>query len=83
MKDTLLCRLSADVCGKTVVAGPVEATVFGNLVLQLLASGELYTLHEAREVIRRSDKVTTFTPNPAESIDRAYEAFLAATNLAV
>lgn len=81
VKDTLLCRLSADVCGKTVVAGPVEATVFGNLVLQLLASGELYSLAEARELVRRSDKVTTFTPNPEAESDSAYEAFLQATHL--
>lgn len=81
VKDTLLCRLSADVCGKTVVAGPVEATVFGNLVLQLLASGELYSLAEARELVRRSDKVTTFTPNPEAEPDSAYEAFLQATHL--
>lgn len=81
VKDTLLCRLSADVCGKTVVAGPVEATVFGNLVLQLLASGELYSLAEARELVRRSDKVTTFTPNPEAETDSAYEAFLQATHL--
>lgn len=82
VKDTLLCRLTADVCGKTVVAGPVEATVFGNLILQLLASGELYTLEEAREVIRHSDKVNTFTPSSGAEIDCAYEAFLTATNLA-
>lgn len=81
VKDTLLCRLSADVCGKTVVAGPVEATVFGNLVLQLLASGELYSLAEARELVRRSDKVTTFTPNPEAETDSAYKAFLQATHL--
>lgn len=81
VKDTLLCRLSADVCGKTVVAGPVEATVFGNLVLQLLASGELYSLAEARELVRRSDKVITFTPNPEAETDSAYEAFLQATHL--
>ena len=81
VKDTLLCRLSADVCGKTVVAGPVEATVFGNLVLQLLASGELYSLAEARELVRRSDKVNTFTPNPEAETDSAYEAFLQATHL--
>lgn len=81
VKDTLLCRLSADVCGKTVVAGPVEATVFGNLVLQLLASGELYSLAEARELVRRSDKVAAFTPNPEAETDSAYEAFLQATHL--
>lgn len=81
VKDTLLCRLTADVCGKTVVAGPVEATVFGNLVLQLLASKELYTLEEAREVVHRSDKVNTFTPNGGAEIDNAYEAFLQATHL--
>lgn len=81
VKDTLLCRLTADVCGKTVVAGPVEATVYGNLVLQLLATGEIRTLAEAREIVRHSDSVQTYLPNAQTNTEAAYKTFLEVTNL--
>lgn len=81
VKDKLLCRLTADICGKTVVAGPVEATVFGNLVLQLLATGEIHTLEEAREIVRRSDSVQTYLPNTNADTDAAYKTFLEVTGL--
>ncbi len=81
VKDTLLCRLTADVCGKTVIAGPVEATVYGNLVLQLLATGEIDTLEEAREIVRHSDNVQTYLPNVQTDTEAAYKTFLEVTNL--
>ncbi len=82
VKDSLLCQLTADVCGKEVVAGPVEATVYGNLVLQLLALGKLKGLTEAREVICRSDKTIHFTAGAdAEKIDTAYQRFKEVTKL--
>lgn len=81
VKDTLLCRLTADVCGKTVAAGPVEATVYGNLVLQLLATGEIGTLEEAREIVRRSDSVQIYLPNADANTDTAYKTFLEVTHL--
>lgn len=82
VKDTLLCRLTADACRKEVLAGPVEATVYGNLVLQLLALGKLKDLTEAREVIRRSDKAVRFTPIGNESeVDAAFKRFKEVTKL--
>ncbi len=81
VKDKLLCRLTADICEKNVVAGPVEATVFGNLVLQLLASGEIHTLAEAREIVRRSDSVQTYLPTADADVDAAYKTFLEVTHL--
>ncbi|MGN1419353.1 MAG: FGGY-family carbohydrate kinase, partial [Acutalibacteraceae bacterium] len=82
VKDTLLCQLTADVCRKEVVAGPVEATVYGNLVLQLLALGELKDLKQARELICRCDKVTKYTPGGDEvQISEAYEKIKEVTGL--
>lgn len=81
VKDTLLCQLTADAIGKPVVAGPVEATVYGNLVLQLLALGAVQDLKEAREIVRRSDKVNTFTPNASAQVDAAYKTFLEVNGL--
>lgn len=81
VKDTLLCQLTADAIGKSVVAGPVEATVYGNLVLQLLALGAVQDLKEAREIVRRSDKVNTFTPNASAQVENAYKTFLEVNGL--
>lgn len=41
IKDTLLCRMSANACGIEVLAGPVEATVMGNIAVQYIALGEI------------------------------------------
>lgn len=81
VKDTLLCQLTADALEKTVVAGPVEATVYGNLVLQLLALGAVKDLNEARALVRRSDKVNTFTPNESMQVDTVYQKFLEVNGL--
>ncbi|MBO5754976.1 MAG: rhamnulokinase, partial [Clostridia bacterium] len=49
IKDTLLCRLTAAATGVKVVAGPTEATVMGNIAVQLIALGEIKDLAEARK----------------------------------
>ncbi len=63
IKDELLSQLAADVCGVKVVAGPVEATVIGNIAVQLIAVGAVRDLTEAREIIRNSFDVKTFLPD--------------------
>lgn len=61
-KDGLLCRMTADVCGLPVYAGPVEATVLGNVAVQLLSSGELADIAEARKVIADSFELKQYYP---------------------
>jgi rhamnulokinase len=61
-KNRLLNQLTADACGKPVVAGPVEATALGNLAVQMQASGELASISEAREMIAGSVELETFEP---------------------
>ena len=79
IKDTLLCRLAADAIGTRVVAGPSEATVFGNIAVQMLALGELSSLAEARSVIAASENLKIYDPKDtalwAES-EAAYRAVL-------
>jgi rhamnulokinase len=50
-KDDYLNSLTAKECGKTVYAGPKEATAIGNLAVQMIASGEFENLSHARKVI--------------------------------
>jgi rhamnulokinase len=53
-RNQLLNQTVADVTGLPVVAGPVEATALGNLLVQLIALGEVEDLAQARAVVRAS-----------------------------
>ena len=59
----MLNQFTADACNRTVVAGPVEATAMGNLLTQVRASGELSSLSEMREIVRKSSEVLTLEPS--------------------
>ena len=59
-RDAYLNRLTALTTGKTVYAGPVEATSIGNLLAQMIASGEISNLREGRDCVRRSFEINTY-----------------------
>ncbi|MFP7493693.1 rhamnulokinase [Terribacillus saccharophilus] len=61
-QNQVLNQLTADYSGLTVVAGPTEATALGNLIVQMIAAGELDSLKTARQLIRTSFPVQTFVP---------------------
>ena len=58
-----LNRLTADRTGRTVYAGPGEATAIGNLLAQMLAAGEFESLKQAREAVYRSFAVKEYKPD--------------------
>jgi len=58
----LLCQMTADAAGRPVVAGPVEATAAGNLLVQALALGLVGSLAEGRELVRRSFQPERYEP---------------------
>ena len=74
-KNRQLCQAAADACGRRVVAGPVEATAVGNLMMQAVADGEVASIAEAREVIRRSFPVDEYEPQNTAAWDEAYQRF--------
>ena len=61
-RNGLLNQLTADVTGRRVVAGPVEATAAGNALVQALGAGQLKSLDELRDVVRHSFQVQEFFP---------------------
>jgi rhamnulokinase len=64
-QNALLCRLAAEATGCRVVAGPVEATALGNLLVQARALGDLPPGTSVREAARRSADTTTYEPDPS------------------
>jgi rhamnulokinase len=76
-QNRLLNQFAADACQRTVVAGPVEATAMGNLLTQVRASGELGSLADMREVVRKSSDVTCYEPSPAPVWKEAVPRFAA------
>lgn len=78
-KDTLLCQLTANACDRDVVAGPIEATVLGNIAVQLLASGDIGSIADARRIIAESENVTKYTPQDTAEWAQAYSRYLEAT----
>ena len=75
-KDTLLCQMTASSCNIRVSAGPVEATVLGNIAVQLLAQGEIKSIAEARKIISNSENVKEYLPAQPEKWAAAYDKFI-------
>ncbi len=61
-QNRMLNQFTADACQRPVIAGPVEATATGNVLVQLRTSGELKTLQDIRDVVRRSSTLERFEP---------------------
>jgi rhamnulokinase len=72
-RNLLLCQLTADVCARPVIAGPVEATAIGNVMVQAHAAGRIGSLAEIREVVRASVELRVH--QPAASDGGLYERF--------
>ncbi len=63
-QNALLNQLTANACNRPVIAGPVEATAIGNLLMQMITLGEISSLVEAREIVRNSFECPVFEPEP-------------------
>jgi rhamnulokinase len=74
-QNELLNQFTADACGRPVVAGPVEATALGNVLVQARASGAVGSLAEMRAVVRQSTVLRTYEPRNVGAWTAAYERF--------
>jgi rhamnulokinase len=75
IQNRQICQAAADACGRRVVTGPIEATATGNLMMQALAAGDVGSIAEAREVVRRSISVDVYEPQNTAAWDEAYGRF--------
>jgi rhamnulokinase len=74
-RHAALCRFTAGATGLPVVAGPVEATAFGNILGQALALGRIRSLDEIREVVAVSTDLTYYEPGAISAWEAAYARF--------
>jgi rhamnulokinase len=71
-----LCQFTANATGRPVLAGPVEATATGNVIVQAMGVGRLASLEEGRALVRRSFETVAYAPGDVEVWDEAYARFL-------
>lgn len=74
-RNELLCQLTANATGIPVVAGPIEATVIGNALVQLIALGELANLAEARQQVIMMNNLPRYEPRDTAEWDAAYARY--------
>src|SRR6266576_4012200 len=71
-RNALLCQLTADATGLPVIAGPAEATCFGNVLVQARALGAAPgDLAGMRALIRSTQPLRSFTPTRDSTRDWA------------
>lgn len=64
VQNELLCQLTADACERPVLAGPVEATALGNVLVQAISQGDIANLADARRLVRASFDLKRYEPTP-------------------
>lgn len=75
IKDEMLCQFTADATGREVIAGPVEATSIGNLMVQAIALGLIEGLQDARIAVKNSFPTKIYKPQDADLWSDKYEEF--------
>lgn len=74
-QSALLNQFAADATGRKVLAGPVEATAIGNILIQAIVAGHLRSLAALREASRASFPVVSFVPSASPEWLAAIERF--------
>ncbi|HEX7773485.1 MAG TPA: FGGY-family carbohydrate kinase, partial [Pyrinomonadaceae bacterium] len=64
-QNCYLNQATANATGLPVSAGPVEATVIGNVIVQAITDGRFTSLKEARQYVTRNIQSQTFMPQPS------------------
>ena len=81
-QNELLNQMTANATGLPVIAGPTEATVIGNALVQLIALGEIADLGQAREIVAGMDELRRYEPRDKAIWDDAYHRYQTINELA-
>ena len=69
IQNKLLCQLTADFTGRTVITGPIEASALGNILSQMLTLGVISSREEAQDIIKASEPVTRYESRVIENLE--------------
>ncbi len=76
IQDKLLCELTAAATNKRVLAGPVEATAIGNIIIQAQTMGLVKDREEGKQIIKNSFDVTEYKPVRDSRWEALYKRYL-------
>ena len=74
-KDKLLLNMTAQSCNVDVYGGPIEATALGNIAVQLMSSGAISDIKQARKIIADGENLKLYTPYDRDEWENAYNTF--------
>ncbi|NLF28812.1 MAG: rhamnulokinase [Clostridiales bacterium] len=74
-RDTVACQFAANALGRPVLAGPADGTAIGNILVQMIASGEIDSVEQGRQIVRNSETLREYEPRDAAIWDEKYRAF--------
>lgn len=76
--NQLICQWIADALGIEVIAGPTETTAVGNLIMQMIGSGEVKNVEEGRQLCVNSTDLKRYEPDMAQKAkwDEAYAEYI-------
>lgn len=83
IQNELLNQMTADATGRPVIAGPIEATVIGNALVQLIAMGELRDLTEGRDLVRGMSSWRRYEPQETSVWNEASQRYATLLNPSV
>lgn len=76
IQNRLLNRFAAGACGREIVTGPIEATSIGNVIVQMMARGDVKDLAEGRALVRASFPVENVAPTDTDEWETQHQRFL-------
>jgi rhamnulokinase len=74
-QNELLNQMTANATGLPVITGPVEATVLGNALVQLITQGEMSDLAQARQIVAGMDELKRYEPEETSVWNEAYTRY--------
>ena len=74
-QNAMLNQFVANACNKPVFAGPFESALIGNIVEQMIASGEIASLARGREIIQDSFEIKEYEPQEKALWNEHYKRF--------
>ncbi len=76
IRNELLCQFTADAINRRVMAGPVEATALGNIMMQAIANGQIQTVDDGRKMVAESSELKEYMPQNGEVWQQQYKKHL-------